>query len=75
MIETIKDFKEQFDFCAKEVSMDGLKVDSHSGIPANVYVYCENNDNDYYISGIEIGYLGGFGCPSSINIKIRQDGI
>lgn len=69
----IKKFKELFESCAKEVSMNGEVVDSHSGIPAEVRISCSNNDRYYTIEDVSIDYLFGCGCPGSVVIDITED--
>lgn len=69
----IKKFKELFESCAKEVSMNGEVVDSHSGIPAKVIIDCINSDKYYDIENISISHLGGCGCPSSVVIEISEE--
>jgi hypothetical protein len=69
----IKKFKELFNSCSKEVSMDDETVDSHPGIPAEVTISCVNNDNYYTVEDISIDYLGGCGCHASIVIEIREE--
>lgn len=68
---TIKEFKEQFDKCAKEISIDGVNIDSHN-IPSSVRVYCINN-KFYNLVGMSIDYLGGCGSPASISIEIEEE--
>jgi hypothetical protein len=70
---TIKEFREQFEQAAKEVSSDGVSVDSHSGVPSSVRVWCINSDRYFNVVGIAIDYMGGCGCPASISIEIEEE--
>lgn len=69
---TIKEFREQFERYAKEISMDGVNIDSHQ-IPSSVRVYCINKDKMFNIVGMTIDYLAGCKCPASISIEIEEE--
>lgn len=69
---TIKEFREQFETYAKEISTDGVNINSHN-IPAKVRVYCINSDKFFNLVGMTIDYLGGCGCPASISLEIEEE--
>lgn len=69
---TIKEFRDQFDVYAKEISVDGVLMDSHN-IPTSVSIDCLNNDKTYTIVGLTVGMLGGCGCWRDIQIEIMEE--
>lgn len=70
---TIKEFRDQFEVLAKEISSDGgILMDSHK-IPATVSIDCLNNDKTYTIVGLTVGMLGGCGCWRDIQIEIMEE--
>lgn len=69
---TIKEFREYFEKCAKEISTTGVNIDSHQ-IPSSVRIYCINSDRYFNLVGMTIDYLGGCGCPASISIEIEEE--
>lgn len=69
---TLKQFVKHFNEYVEDImDIDG-NVNSHK-FPANIYVEVEGSDFEYSIKELEVGYMGGCGCPQSITIIIKKD--
>lgn len=68
---TIKEFREEFEEVAKEITVDGELIMSHK-IPCTVQIRCINNDKSYTLVGMDVNALGGCGCWADIILEIEE---
>lgn len=68
---TIKEFQEDFNEIAQEITVDGELMMSHK-IPCRVQIRCINNDKTYTLVGMDSNQLGGCGCWSDIILEIEE---
>jgi hypothetical protein len=69
---TLKEFSDKFNEYVNDLMTTDGNVASHT-FPAAIYFEVEGSDHQYSIKELELGYMGGCGCPQSITIVIKQD--
>jgi hypothetical protein len=69
---TLKEFVKHFNEYVEDIMDTNGNVNSHT-FPARIYVEVEGSDFEYSIKELEVGYMGGCGCPQSITLIIKKD--
>lgn len=71
---SLKEFMTDLNYCVKEtccMSNPEGTIGSHN-IVGHINICCDDADEEYEISYIEIDRLGGCGCESGITINVKK---
>jgi hypothetical protein len=69
---TLKEFSDKFTEYTNDLMTADGNVTSHT-FPAVIYVEVEGSEHMYPIKELEIGFMGGCGCPQSLTIIVREE--
>lgn len=69
---TLKEFSTKFNEYINDLMDANGNVASHT-FPAEIYVEVEGSEHMYPIKELEIGYMGGCGCPQSLTIIVKEE--